>query len=202
VPRVIPPLSGLRSLPRTALRPFGLGLGLVVVVTLLFGGVGAWQARDLEPAAATPAPAPAPPPPPAPPAEPEDDEDVEGEEEDDDAADGPSAPAEPPVPPTPTIPPSSVSIQLLDATEGDGTAAVARVRTLLTDGGFRISAQRSAGRVYEVTTIFYTVGREAEGRLVGQQLGVVEVRPMTDLPPERRLSDTVMVHVVIGNDRR
>jgi hypothetical protein len=75
------------------------------------------------------------------------------------------------------------------------------VRTTLTEAGFRIAASRD-GRAYDVTTIFYTTGFEAEARLVGQVLGVSAINPMTDLPPERRLSSSVMVHVVVGADRR
>jgi len=184
-------LAGLRSLPSAAVRVLGIAVGFVVLVGALFAGVGAWQDGDTtggdEVAAPEPAPEPAPAPAPEPEPEPEPEPASEPEESEaeEPPADGPR--------------PEDVSVQLLDGTAGD--AAVTRARTTLTDAGFRIAATRSA-RAYDVSTIFYTVGFEDEGRLVGRTLGVTEIRPMTDLPAERRLSDGVMVHVVLGADRR
>ena len=184
-------LAGLRSLPSAAVRVLGIAVGFVVLVGALFAGVGAWQDRDTtggdEVAAPEPAPEPAPAPAPEPEPEPEPEPAPEPEESEaeEPPADGPR--------------PEDVSVQLLDGTAGD--AAVTRARTTLTDAGFRIAATRSA-RAYDVSTIFYTVGFEDEGRVVGRTLGVTEIRPMTDLPAERRLSDGVMVHVVLGADRR
>jgi hypothetical protein len=201
--------AGLRSLPRSAARVLSVGVGFVVLVAALFAGVGAWQDRDATAAppavpAPAPKPAPAPPPAPAPAPTPDDDADDDADDADDDADaddaddDTSAAPTQPPA----TGPrPQDVSVQVLNGIGPDGTAAVDRTRRTLTDAGFRIAASRSA-RPYDVTTIFYTVGFEAEGRLVGTTLGVTAVRPMTDLPPERRLSSSVMVHVVVGTDRR
>ncbi len=167
-------LAGLRSLPSSAVRVLGIGVGFVVVVAAVFAGVGVWQDREVSatPDVVEPEPDPAPQPSPAPAPEPDD---------------APRA--------------QDVSVQLLNGIGSDGGAAVARARTALTDEGFRITAERNA-RAYDVTTIFYTVGFEDEGRLVGRTLDVTEIRPMTDLPAERRLSDGVMVHVVLGSDRR
>jgi hypothetical protein len=190
--------AGLRSLPAAAYRALGLGIGFVVLVSAVFAGVGAWQDREPAPDEPVAAPEPAPVPPPAPAPEPGDADDDAPDEEDegDDADDTPTEP-----PPSTGPRPADVSVQLLNGIGADGSAGVARVRTTLTEAGFRIVASR-AGRAYDVTTIFYTTGFEAEARLVGQVLGVRAINPMTDLPPERRLSSTVMVHVVVGADRR
>ena len=199
-------LAGLRSLPSAAVRVLGIAVGFVVLVGALFAGAGAWYDRDAtggdEVAAPEPAPEPAPAPAPVPEPEPEPGPEPEPEPEPDDAAtDGDAGDAgdADDEPPADGPSPGDVSVQLLDGSAGD--AAVTRARTTLTDAGFRIAATRSA-RAYDVSTIFYTVGFEDEGRLVGRTLGVTEIRPMTDLPAERRLSENVMVHVVLGADRR
>ena len=188
---------GLRSLPSSAARVVATGVGFVVLTAALFAGVGAWQDRDTTPgdAAAPVEPAPDPAPAPAPP-DPTDDADGDATDADGDDADG-----EDDTPATQGPRPADVTVQLLNGIGADGSAGVARVRTTLTDAGFRISAS-NPGRPYDVTTVFYTVGFEAQGRLVASTLGVSQVFVMTDLPPERRLSPSVMVHVVVGADRR
>jgi hypothetical protein len=174
-------------------------------VALLFGGLGAWQQRDLA-AADVPAPAPAPPPTvePAPPADADadadaDDADAEAGETDDDA------PAEEPAPAAPTDPATrpngEVSVQVLDGISGGGSAAVTRVVAALREAGFRIAAQNT-GRAYDVTTVFYNDGYEAEARRVAQTIDASVVTAMSSLPPERRLSTGVNVHVIVGADRR
>jgi len=200
-------LAGLRSLPPSAVRFLGTGVGFVVLVAALFAGVGAWQDRDTTPDDTVAAPEPAPSPSPAPQPEPggptdpdpEPEPDPDGEPTDD-TPDTPDTPTEPPATEGPR--PADVSVQLLNGIGPDGSAAVTRVRTTLAEAGFRISAQNTARIPYDATTVFYTVGREAEGRLVASALGVNQVFVMTDLPPERRLSSTVMVHVVVGAARR
>ncbi len=202
-------LAGLRSLPSSASRIAVTGVGFVVLTAALFAGVGAWQDRDTTPgdAVAPVEPAPDPAPAPAPPPDPTDDADTDagtdtdadtdtdgGDTEGEDAS-----PAEPPATQGPR--PADVTVQLLNGIGADGSAGVARVRTTLSDAGFRISAS-NPGRPYDVTTVFYTAGFEAQGRLVASTLGVSQVFVMTDLPPERRLSSSVMVHVVVGADRR
>jgi len=202
-------LGRLRALPSSAFRALATGVGFVMVVTALFAGVGMWQDREpSDPDAAAPAPAPDPAPAPAPAPGPED-PDADGDQDPDDDADAPDeepepAPAPEPEPePAPVGPaPSTVSVQVLNAIGGDGSAATGRVESSLRDAGFRIVAVRDASRVYDDTTVFYTVGFEAEGRVVGRSLGVTRILPMTDLPPERRLTSNVMVHVVVGVDRR
>jgi len=204
-------LAGLRSLPSAAIRVLSVGVGFVVLVAALFAGVGAWQDRDLraDDAPAAPSPAPAPVPAPAPqddPAADPGDDDGEGDE-DPDAPDGDAdAPGDGDgtgdAAPAPVGPrPQDVTVQLLNGAGEGGAAAVGRVRTQLADAGFRIAATNT-GRAYDRTTVFYTVGFEAEGRLVASVLATSEVYPMTELPEDRRLSSTVMVHVVVGADRR
>jgi hypothetical protein len=97
--------------------------------------------------------------------------------------------------------PQDVTVQLLNGIGSDGTAAVTRARTTLSEAGFVIRATSNA-RAYDVTTIFYTDGYEAEARLVGSVLGVNAINAMSTLPADRRLSPSVMVHVVLGTDRR
>ena len=199
-------LAGLRSLPSSAVRVLGAAVGFVVLTAALFAGVGVWQDRDTTPddAAAAPDPAPAPTPAPQPDAAPDGTDDPDDGADDPDGTDDADAPDDdaPAEPPATTGPrPADVTIQLLNGIGADGSAAISRIRTTLTEAGFRISAS-NAGRPYDDTTIFYTVGFEDEGRLVASTLGVTEVFVMTDLPPERRLSSSVMVHVVVGADRR
>lgn len=197
-------LAGLRSLPSSAVRVLGAAVGFVVLTAALFAGVGVWQDRDTTPddAAAAPDPAPAPTPTPQPDPDPDgpgDADDPDGTDDPDGDAPDDDAPEEPPATTGPR--PADVTIQLLNGIGADGADAISRVRTTLTEAGFRISAS-NAGRPYDDTTIFYTVGFAEEGRLVASTLGVTEVFVMTDLPPERRLSPSVMVHVVVGADRR
>jgi hypothetical protein len=208
VTRESTPSSGPRPFNAAALRVGAVAAGFVVLVTLLFGGLGAWQDRDVSAStSAEPAPAPVSPPPPAPAPAP-DPADADGDADDLDDADGddggdaeeePAAPA-PPAEPA-ARPNSEVSVQVLDGITGGGTAAVNAAVATLREAGFTIAAQ-NAGRAYDVTTVFYSDGFEAEGRRVGAALGVTTVRAMAELPAERRLSSSVNVHVIIGADRR
>lgn len=210
-------LAGLRSLPSSAVRTLGAGVGFVVLIAALFAGVGAWQDRDATAAPDLPAPAPGPGPAPAPtPEEPGEGEgegepgegepgegEGEGQPVDGQPGDTPAPAPEPsPAPPSDGPRPADVSVQLLNAAGEGGADATTRIGTTLQEAGFRIGSRNTAGRVYEQTTVFYTVGFEAQGRLVASVLAVNELYPMTELPPERRLSDRVMVHVVVGQDAR
>jgi hypothetical protein len=194
-------LAGLRSLPSSAVRVLGVGVGFVVLVAALFAGVGAWQDRDVTAATSPAEPAPAPAPPPAPTPEPGD---TDGDDDDGDDPDGddPDEPDDAPEPPAADgLRPKDVTVQILNGIGADGGAAVTRTRTTLGDAGFVIRATSNA-RAYDVTTIFYTDGYEAEARLVGSVLGVNAINAMSTLPADRRLSTSVMVHVVLGADRR
>jgi hypothetical protein len=196
-------LAGLRSLPPSAVRVLGVGVGFVVLVAALFAGVGAWQDRDVSaaPAPVEPSPAPTPPPTPDPTPEPGD-ADGDDVDPDADAPDGDADDAADEAPPPAQGPrPQDVTVQILNGIGADGTAAVARTRTTLGDAGFVIRATSNA-RAYDATTIFYTDGYEAEARLVGSVLGVNAINAMSTLPADRRLSSSVMVHVVLGTDRR
>lgn len=197
--------AGLRSLPSSALRVLGLGIGFVVLVTSIFAGVGALQDREPRPDEPIAAPEPTPVPPPAPAPEPDGDvNDPDADDTDtDDGAEDDAADDVPVEPPAPTGPrPESVTVQLLDAITGQDADAVARVRRILADANFNIRASNRARMMYDVTTVFYTDGFEAQGRLVAQALDVTEVRAMSTLPAERRLSSSIMVHVLVGADRR
>jgi hypothetical protein len=188
--------SGLLPFRTAAGRAVVAAVAFVAFVALLFGGVGAWQGRDRVPDAApepapeappapTPAPAPAPLPAPEEPA-PDDDEDAEET----------PPPAEPGVRPN-----SEVSVQVLDGISGGDETAVSRIVATLREAGFRIVAQNT-GRPYDVTTVFYNDGYEAEARRVAQAIGADVVNAMSTLPPERRLSAGVNVHVIVGADSR
>lgn len=196
------PSSGPRPFNTAALRAGSVAAGFVVLVALLFAGLGAWQERDVSastppPPAPAPAPAPAPPAPaPAPPADDDADEPADTDAETEEPA-APAVPAEPAARPN-----SEVSVQVLDGITGGGTAAVNAAVAILREAGFRIAAQNT-GRPYEVTTVFYSDGYAAEGQRVGAALGAsTVVRAMSELPAERRLSAGVNVHVIIGSDRR
>jgi hypothetical protein len=169
-------LAGLRSLPSSAVRVLGAAVGFVVLAAALFAGVGAWQDRDTTAGRRDRRRDPAPAPAPAPAARrlgspvtgpttrdgpsPRTGTRRRHDGQPVDAPDGESpAPArDPPGPPTVR----DVTIQLLNGIGADGAAAISRVRTTLTEAGFRISAS-NAGRPYDDTTIFYTVGFEARG---------------------------------------
>ena len=170
-----------------------VAVGFLLVTAGLFAGVGSWQGAGdradaaaepvpVEPVQPTPAPAPEPEPVPAPEPAPEPEPEPAPEPE-----------------PEPVGPdPADVTVQLLDAQLDDGGAAVARAADLLEDAGFDIIARNSVAAsrasAYAATTILYSPGFEAEGRLVAAALGATEVRAVT---PENRLTDRVKVHVVI-----
>lgn len=179
-----------RSPFRTAaVRAAAVAVGFLLVTAGLFAGVGAWQGDDADaaqvdevPAEVTPAPAPAPAPAPEPAPQPEPEPEPEPE------------PAVVPTGPDP----ADVTVQLLDAQLDDGGTAIGRAVDVLEDAGFdvvaenRVAAARASA--YASTTVLYTPGREAEGRLVAATLGATEIRAVT---PENSLTDRVMVHVVV-----
>ena len=183
--------AAVRSPFRPAmLRVVGIAVAFLVVTAGLFAGVGAWRGDD----AATAEPAPV--------EEPSDDGDVAPAPAPEPAAD--EAPEPEPVPepepepePEPVGPdPADVTVQLLDAELDDGGAALGRAADALDafDVVARNRVAESRADAYAATTVLYTPGFEAEGRLVAATLGATEVRAVT---PENRLSDAVMVHVVV-----
>lgn len=100
--------------------------------------------------------------------------------------------------PGPTFPvepvPEAVSVQILDG--GAGAERIAEIRAVLQGEGFRVVATNAAREMDSI--VLFTTGFEQEAVRVAERLGVADVRPMDSLPPERRLSSSVMVHVVIG----
>lgn len=90
---------------------------------------------------------------------------------------------------------SSVSVQVLDATGGDGDrlqAVVDRLREL----GYRVVATNRAVRTYERSTVFYTDGHRDDAVMIREdipELSVVEEKP-------DNLSDSVNAHVIVGED--
>jgi cobalamin biosynthesis protein CobT len=96
---------------------------------------------------------------------------------------------------TEAVEPASVSVQVLDAVLDDAGVAAQGVADQMEADGYRIVVVNRASRVYAVTTVFWTPGNEAAARQIAAQYGFdrVELRP-------DNLSDTVSVHVVVGQD--
>lgn len=120
------------------------------------------------------------------------------------ATTGPAAatevsPAPEPVPhePAPVVEeerPAEVTVQLLDG--GGGEERVGELRALLDAAGFRVAATNMARPMEDI--IYFTVGFEAEARRAAELIGFERVESMVALPPERRLSSSVMLHVIVG----
>lgn len=119
------------------------------------------------------------------------------------ASETPSPDPDPTSGPTPTrtatsdgaVAPSSVSVQVLDAVLDDGSTAANDVEQRLRADGYRVVANNKASRTYEVTTVFYTPGHEAQARQIADAYGWSKVEPKPD-----NLSSSVHVHVVVGHD--
>ena len=200
-------LAGLRSLPSSATRVLATAVGFVVLVAALFAGVGAWQDRDLTAAPRPVEPAPEPAPAPAPTPAPDQGDDPDADPDDDDADADDATPGDDaddaddaaPAPPATGPRPQDVTIQLLN---GSGVAgATDPFRSRLDEANFRIVATNNA-RPRDETTIYYTLGFEAAGRLVASVVGTDNVFSMADLPDGRRLTSSVMVHVIVGAEDR
>ena len=91
--------------------------------------------------------------------------------------------------------PDSVTIQVLDGYQADGGAAASSVAAMLREEGYRVVAENPSLR-YEVTTVLWTPGFEAQAEQVAADLGAAEVREQPG-----NLSEQVQVHVVVGADR-
>lgn len=91
--------------------------------------------------------------------------------------------------------PDSVTVQVLDGYQADDGSAAASVASALREIGYRVVAENPSLR-YEVTTVLWTAGFEAQAHQVAADLGGAEVRQKPD-----NLSDQVQVHVVVGADR-
>ncbi|MBW3562393.1 MAG: LytR C-terminal domain-containing protein [Actinobacteria bacterium] len=90
---------------------------------------------------------------------------------------------------------SSISVQVLDATGGDGDALDAAVEDLR-ELGYQVVASSRAVRTYDRSTLFFTDGHRGDAVQIQQDLpefGVIEDKP-------DNLSDAVDVHVIVGLD--
>ena len=207
-----------RSFRRSLLRNAAGGVGLVVLVAAIFGVLGMIGRDDptlniadgpeepeedvateeapgevpAETPAEEPAEGPAEEPAETPAEEPAEEQPAEPAEE------GPAEPAEEEPaeePSPPAIEPSEISVQVLDGYREDGGAAADAVYEQLESAGYRIIA-RNPAIAYEVTTVLWTAGYEAEGRQVAEEIGAPEAREQPG-----NLSTSVNVHVVVGADR-
>ena len=204
-------------------KHLGAAVGLVAIVAAAFWGIGQVQADDPDagdsPVIANPSDDPTTPPPtaepsdeptgdPEPSSEPEPEPTSEPEPEPTSEAPEPTAaPSPEPSPePEPTasettddgrIAPSSISVQVLDAVLDDESAAAKDVQERMQADGYRVVARNKASKTYEVTTVFYTAGFEAQARQIAADYGWSEVAEKPD-----NLSDSVQVHVVVGFDER
>jgi hypothetical protein len=78
----------------------------------------------------------------------------------------------------------------------DDGFATAFAADALRELGYRVVAVNQAIR-YEVTTVLWSPGFEAQARQVARDLGIATVREQPG-----NLSTQVAVHLVIGDDRR
>lgn len=95
----------------------------------------------------------------------------------------------------PAIDPADVTIQVLDATTS--TTATDQVVADLREAGYDVQAVGSASRTYEQTTVFYTVaeGNKEAAEQIAAEFGWDVVQEKLD-----NLSDSVRVHIVVGED--
>ena len=108
-------------------------------------------------------------------------------------------PSEEPAAPAEEVDPSTVTIQVLNAVDGEaGSEAAEEVAQQLRDAGFDVVVVNRAGRSYDVTTVFWSPGQAAGGQQVAATIGAGQAE---ETPDEVQLSDAVDVHVVVGADR-
>lgn len=103
--------------------------------------------------------------------------------------------SEPTVDPTDEIPAGEVTVQILDGVL-DGSGAAASVRDTLVEAGHELIAELPSSRVYEQTTVFWSVGYEDAANQIAQRYGWSVVRPGTEVG----LSEAANVTVVVGQD--
>lgn len=89
--------------------------------------------------------------------------------------------------------PSETSVQVLDA--GGGSSAASDVAAVLADLGYDVVAINSSRVDYDVTTVLFTSGNEAEA----DALHARDDR-FAATEPNERLSEGVDLHVVVGPD--
>jgi hypothetical protein len=125
-----------------------------------------------------------------PPAAPDDDTG----EADPDEGTSPDEGTEPDAPDT-GFDPATISVQVLDGYQLDGGDAANAIAEQLRTAGYDVIAENPA-IAYEVTTVLWTAGFEAQARQVAEEIGATEVREQPG-----NLSTEVAVHVVVGADR-
>ena len=89
--------------------------------------------------------------------------------------------------------PAATSVQVLDA--GGGSTATADVADVLSELGYDVVAINPSRANYDVTTVLFTAGNEAEAEAVRARDG-----RFAETAPNERLSDGVDLHVVVGPD--
>lgn len=96
---------------------------------------------------------------------------------------------------SPAIDPAEVTIQVLDATTSD--SAMDAVVAGLREAGYDVQAINSASRIYDQTTVFYTVadGNKEAAEQLAEEFGWAVVEEKLD-----NLSDSVRIHIVVGED--
>jgi hypothetical protein len=207
-----PPDQDVRS---SLLRLGGGALALVVLVAVVFFGIGN-VTRDETPVVAdapeeteTVEEAPEEEPEPAPEPDDEDgsdagdeaDEDADGDADDEEGSDdedGDDATDEDEDAEdddAPSVDPGSVTIQVLDGFKQDGGAAADGVADTLGGDGYQVIARNDA-LAYDVTTVLYNPGSEDAAQQVAQTIGAGDVRAQSG-----NLSTAVDLHVVVGSDR-
>lgn len=189
---------GDRSFASSVVRHLGAGAALIAVVALVFWGIG----RVRGPSADGPVIS-------APTERTTDPSAVDATVETPTSSTSPAAASEPTAPsgpvsesPGPSPSPSvavadrsSISVQVLDATGGDGDrmqAVVDELREL----GYQVVATGRAVRTYDRSTVFFTEGHREEALTIRQdmpELSVVEAKPSN-------LSDDVDAHIIVGLD--
>lgn len=187
---------GDRSFASSVARHLLAGAALVVVVALVFWGIGRFraptgdgpvisapsEAGTTDPAPVEPTASPTPAITTGPTAEP--------------TSPSETLAASPTPSPEPTAGErSSISVQVLDATGGDG-ARMQDVVDQLRELGYRVVATARAVRLYERSTVFFTEGHREDAVMIREDipaLSVVEEKP-------DNLSDSVEAHVVVGED--
>jgi outer membrane biosynthesis protein TonB len=207
------PAHGAKGFGASILRNLLGALALIALAAGVFWGLGSFGGEDGdlviadEPEASEPEEEPEPEPEPQPdePADPEPEPEPDPEPEPEPTEDEPegdepeaSEPEEEPEPEPDEpdrIDPGTITVQVLDGFQADGGAAAAAVASELRTAGYQVVAENPALR-YDVTTVLWTAGAEAQAQQVAAEIGAAEVREQPG-----NLSSQVQVHVVIGSDR-
>lgn len=108
----------------------------------------------------------------------------------------PATGADTEAPTEPQFEPSDITIQVLDAV-GDGGSTHGAVLDCLETAGYDDLIPNSASRIYASTTVFFTPGEENQA-MAQQVAGTLGVGAVEEKPGN--LSDSVPVHVVVGED--